>query len=111
MRWTCALALLAGLLPRPAAAQHRDLLGPKARVCTERRGDGVPKGLNFVDETGKAVRLDDYGRGRPVVLVPAFFTCRLQCPLTLEDLAKGLSGVTFEAGREYDVVIVSFDPR
>src|SRR5262245_60998150 len=104
-------ALVLVLAAAPAARAQQELLGSKEKFFTPRLGDEVPGERAFVDEAGRAVRLGDYGRGRPVVLVLAFFTCRLQCPLMLEDLAKGLSGVTFEAGREYDVVIVSFDPR
>jgi len=104
-------ALVLVLAAAPAARAQQELLGSKEKFFTPRLGDEVPGELAFVDEAGRAVRLGDYGRGRPVVLVLAFFTCRLQCPLMLDDLGKGLSGVTFEPGREYDVVIVSFDPR
>lgn len=110
MRWALS-AVVVALMMTPAAQAQLDLLGSKERFFTPRLGDEVPGNLEFVDETGNAVRLGNYGRGKPVVLVLAFFTCRLQCPLMLEDLGKGLSGVTFEAGREYDVVVVSFDPR
>lgn len=91
----------------------------------DKRGQQVPLDLGFFDEQANAVKLSAYfnrpgtasdGSSRtfnkPVVLLMVYYTCPLQCPQTLEGLHQVLNGVeNFTVGNEFDVVIVSFDPR
>jgi protein SCO1/2 len=71
----------------------------------------VPAGLVFRDETGRTVRIGDYFGKRPVVLSLVYFGCPMLCPLTLNGLTRSLKTLSFDAGREFEVVVVSFDPR
>jgi protein SCO1/2 len=71
----------------------------------------VPLDLNFVDETGQPVHLDRYFHERPVVLVLAYFQCPMLCTQVLNGLVLGLRDIPFAAGKEFEVVIVSFDAR
>jgi protein SCO1/2 len=94
------------------------LLASKERFFTPRLGDSLPDDLVFNDENGAAVRLAEFGRDpsqprgyRPVILVLAYYRCPRLCTLTLNDLVKGLHGVPFAAGKDFDVVVVSFDAR
>jgi protein SCO1/2 len=119
MRATLFVSLSAlVLLPAVGRAADGDLLASKDRYFTPRLGDRLPGDLAFVDEEGKTVRLADYGKDpskprgyRPVILVLAYFRCPMLCTLSLNDLVKGLHGVPFDAGREFEVVVVSFDAR
>ena len=77
----------------------------------QRLNEQVPLDLTFRDESGRAVHLGDYVQGKPVVLVLAYFRCPMLCTQVLNGLVSGLRGVTFDIGREFDVVTVSFDPR
>jgi protein SCO1/2 len=77
----------------------------------QRVGRQVPADLVFRDETGRAVRIGDYFGKRPVVLDLVYFGCPMLCPLNLEGLARSLKGMSFDAGQEFEVVVVSFDPR
>jgi protein SCO1/2 len=100
------LALGAGL------AWADDLLASKEKFFTPHYGEQVPLDLKFVDETGKSVQLGDYvGQRRPIILVLAYFECPMLCKLVLKDLVDGLKGVEWRAGEEYEIVVVSFDPR
>jgi len=71
----------------------------------------LPLDLPFVDDTGKAVRLGDYFGKRPVVMALAYYECPMLCTQVLNGLVSTLSVMNFEPGREFDVVVVSFNPR
>jgi protein SCO1/2 len=94
-----------------ALAGPEDLLGSKETFFKPRLGDRVPQNLAFRDEQGNKVLLGDFGRNKPLILVLAWYRCPMLCTLVLNDLVKGLRGVPFTAGDEYEVVIVSFDAR
>jgi protein SCO1/2 len=76
----------------------------------QRLGEQVPADLAFVDETGKAVRLGDYFGPRPVVLALAYYECPMLCTQVLSGMTAGLKGLQFDAGQQFDVVVVSIDP-
>jgi protein SCO1/2 len=81
-------------------------------VSIEQRLDSpLPLGLEFRDESGRAVRLGDYFGSRPVVLVLAYYDCPMLCTQVLNGLVSAMRILSFDAGREYEVVTVSFDPR
>jgi len=77
----------------------------------QRLGEAVPLDAPFRDEQGRSVRLGDYFGRRPVVLVLVYYDCPMLCTLTLNGLVGAMKAVSFAAGREYEVVTVSFDPR
>jgi protein SCO1/2 len=81
-------------------------------VAIEQRLDRpLPLELPFRDETGRTVRLRDYFGKRPVVLVLAYYNCPMLCTEVLNGLTAAMRVLTFDAGREFEVVTVSFDPR
>jgi protein SCO1/2 len=57
------------------------------------------------------VRLGDFFGKRPVVLALVYYECPMLCTQILNGLAASLGTITLDAGREFDVVAVSFDPR
>jgi protein SCO1/2 len=71
----------------------------------------VPLDLPFVDESGRAVRLGDYFGKRPVILALVYYECPMLCTQVLNGLVSALGTLTFEVGREFDVVAVSINPR
>ena len=77
----------------------------------QRLGESLPLDAPFRDEHGRAVTLGDYFGTKPVVLVMTYFECPMLCTLVLNGLTKTLKTMTFEPGKEFDVVAVSFDPR
>jgi protein SCO1/2 len=70
----------------------------------------LPLDLAFNDETGKAVRLGDYFGQRPVVLALVYYECPMLCTEVLNGMTGALETLNFNAGREFDVVVVSIDP-
>jgi protein SCO1/2 len=77
----------------------------------QRLDERVPLDLPFRDEEGRTVRLGDYFGATPVVLAFVYFDCPMLCPMIRSSIASTLSVLTLEAGRDFEVVLVSFDPR
>jgi len=73
-------------------------------------GGSVPLDLTFLDEAGREVRLGDYFGEKPVILVPAYYECPMLCTLVLNSVASSLATVDFVPGRDFEVVVISFDP-
>ncbi len=77
----------------------------------QKLGGQVPLDLDLRDEEGKAVRLGDLFGGRPVILSLAYYDCPMLCGLSLQGIASSLKTLAFDAGREFEVITVSFDPK
>jgi len=104
----CVLALSVTI---PAHAQNV-LPDPLREVGIDQRlNEQVPLALVFRDETGQSVRLGDYVRTKPTILVLAYYKCPMLCPLVLDGLLKSLRALAFNVGDQFAVVTVSFDPR
>src|ERR1700689_2324515 len=72
----------------------------------------VPVDLQFRDELGNPVKLADYfGHGRPVILNLGYYQCPMLCSELLQGLVGSMKALTFDLGKDYEVVTVSFDPR
>lgn len=71
----------------------------------------VPLDAMFVDHTGRDVRLGDYfGGERPVALVLAYYECPALCGQIISATASSMIPLDFNAGEDFDVLVVSFDP-
>jgi protein SCO1/2 len=116
--------LLAAYCPPPAArAQYaRPPEGPvptgnstevlKKVDIEQRLGHQIPLDLKFRDESGREVRLAEYfAKGRPVALTLVYYECPMLCNQVLNGAVGAFQGVAFTAGKEFEVVTVSFDPR
>src|SRR5512134_2043064 len=77
----------------------------------QRLNNQVPLDLTFVDESGREVRLGEYFGKRPVILALVYYECPMLCTQVLNGLVSALATLKFEAGREFDVVAVSINPR
>jgi len=104
--------LLLTLLFAHAARAHDDRPVPLRNVDLQQNlGAQVPAELEFHDETGNKVRLKEYFGRRPVILAFVYYNCQDLCPLVLDGLVRSLRPLSFNAGEQFDVVAVSFDPR
>jgi len=74
-------------------------------------GAQVPLDTVFHDASGKAIHLRGLLRGKPVLLVPGYFTCKTLCSVVRTGVAKGVRGTGFTPGKQFDVVLVSIDPK
>jgi len=72
----------------------------------------VPLDLAFTDDTGAAVTLRQYfTSGRPVVLALVYYECPMLCTQVLNGFVSAAGVTKLDIGRDYDVVVVSFDPK
>ena len=72
----------------------------------------MPLDLAFSDETGRTVQLRGYfERQKPVVLAFVYYGCPMLCDQVEQGVVGVLRMLTFNPGRDYDVVFVSFDSR
>jgi protein SCO1 len=77
----------------------------------QRLGNALPLDAPFVDETGAPVRLGHYFGKRPVVLSLVYFDCPMLCTISLNGLSSALDILSFEPGREFELVSISFEPK
>ena len=78
----------------------------------QKLGETLPLDTEFRDENGNAVKLGDYfGKKRPVILALVYYECPMLCNQVLNGLTGSLKGIAFDAGKDFDVVAVSFDAR
>jgi protein SCO1 len=86
--------------------------GILSKIAIDQRiGYQVPADIPFVDEAGRQVTFGDYLGKRPVVLALVYYECPMLCTQVLNGLVSALGVLNFEAGREFDVVAVSFNPK
>jgi protein SCO1/2 len=71
----------------------------------------LPLDLAFRDEAGRNVQLRDYFRQKPVVLALVYYGCPMLCNQVEQGVVGTLRMLSFNPGRDYEVVFVSFDPR
>src|SRR5258708_7181361 len=71
----------------------------------------MPLDLTFHDETGREVRLREYFGQKPVVLAFVYYGCPMLCDQVEQGVVGVLRMLSFNPGRDYEVVFVSFDSR
>jgi protein SCO1/2 len=100
------LAVVSLLLCTPLRAQTPAGVGFDQRLDAQ-----VPLDLAFRDDGGRAARLGDLLAGKPAILALVYYRCPMLCTETLNGLVRALRALSFDAGRQFDVVVVSIDPR
>jgi protein SCO1/2 len=70
----------------------------------------VPLDLPFRDEAGREVRLGEFFGRKPVLLNLVYYECPMLCTLELNALVMSLKPLSFDVGKEFDIVTVSIDP-
>lgn len=110
-------------LPNPAEKMDKNLFdftGPNKgvpkdladRVRIEQKIDqALPMGLDFKDENGKKVKLGQYFGKKPVLLSMIQLSCNQVCSAQLEAMTGSFNELQFSAGKEFEVLTVSIDPR
>ena len=72
----------------------------------------MPLDTAFTDESGKNVQLGQYfHQQKPVLLAFVYYGCPMLCTQLEQGVVGALRMLSFNPGRDYDVVFVSFDDR
>lgn len=108
-----AAAQFGGPRPEPIVSPDE---GEKPAVTDQvdfeqKLGARVPMDVELVDELGRKVTLAGLADGRPVLLVPAYYECPMLCNLVLSGVITSLKPMDLDPGRDFQVVVVSFDPE
>jgi protein SCO1/2 len=91
------------------ASDHLPAVLTKASIV-QKLNTQIPLDAQFVDETGKAVRLGDYFGKRPAILSLVYYNCPMLCSEELDGLTGTLKMVKFKPGKDYDIIVASIDP-
>ena len=84
---------------------------PPAEVGIDQKLDeSIPLGLEFVDELGAAVKLDQLFGEKPVVLALVYYECPMLCTQILNGLLRSFKVLSLDIGTDFEVVTVSIDP-
>lgn len=119
-----AVALACTLLSPPLSAQ---VSGYGDKQSGENSGDQLPQVLQrvgvtqklnqqlpldaqFVDDTGKTVKLGDYFGKHPAILTMVYYNCPMLCSEELDGLSGALEMVKLTPGKDFDVIVISIDP-
>jgi protein SCO1/2 len=107
--------LLAGSSARAqygeTTAKYSSFVSKKGVGIDQKLNSSIPLDLVFRDESDRTVPLRTYFGKKPVVLALVYYKCPGLCGLTLSDLVHSLKQVDLEPARDYNVVIVSIDPK
>ena len=57
------------------------------------------------------MKLGQFFGARPVVLALAYYECPMLCTQVLNGMTGALKTLSFDAGKDFDVVVVSIDPK
>jgi protein SCO1 len=114
----CALAAGATLLPAQVSSYGDKQAGPqntKSPILdkvgiAQHLNQQLPLSLTFTDDSGRQVQLGHYFGKRPAILALVYYQCPMLCSEELNGLVGALQMVSFRAGKDFDVVIVSIDP-
>jgi protein SCO1/2 len=86
---------------------------PQFKEVTFRQqlGERLPLDATFRDEDGQAVTLGQFFGSKPVLLAFVYYQCPLLCSQVMNGISSALKVMPFTPGEEFEVVLVSFDPR
>jgi protein SCO1/2 len=70
----------------------------------------LPLAADFRDETGRTIHLGDYFGQRPAILALVYYRCPMLCSEELNGLVGALEMLKFTPGKDFDVIVASFDP-
>lgn len=117
-RWTRSInsaLFVAAICTLPAPLCARPLPAKPESPATnvgiyQQLNQQLPLQLNFADEQGRELPLQTYFHDRPVILCLVYYQCPMLCNQVLNGLVESLRAIDFTPGKDYELVVVSFDP-
>lgn len=77
----------------------------------QRLDERVPLDVEFKDDQGRTVKLGEYFGRKPVVIAFVYYDCPMLCTMILSSITSTLGILSLEPGKDFELVMVSFDPR
>ena len=82
----------------------------RRRASTRSSAARCPATSRSWTSSGRDVRLGDFFGTRPVLLVLAYYECPMLCNEVLSAMVGSIETLSFNPGRDFEVVVVSFNP-
>lgn len=108
-RLPLVLMLLLSGARSAAAGRPTELLD--AVDFEQKVGAAVPLDVTLTGAGGRAVSLGDLLGRRPAILMLGYYRCPMLCGMVFDEVAASLDRLSFDAGRDYSVIVVSIDPK
>ena len=116
---TMVTPLSAQMTGAPVAGYRRDVGVPASSIPKPLREIGfdqrldrpLPLETTFRDEQGRDVRIGRYFGSKPVILSFVYYDCPMLCTQVINAMTATLRTMSLNAGADFEVVLVSFDPR
>lgn len=78
----------------------------------QKLGEQLPFDTEVTAEDGRTIKLGSlFESGRPVLLAFVYYECPMLCNEVLNGLTGSLKGISLNAGKDFDVIALSFDAR
>jgi protein SCO1/2 len=100
-----SMGFTGGIVASNVPPQFKDV------TFAQRLGQRLPLDVTLKDEAGRDVTLGEYFGKRPVIVSFVYYQCPMLCTQVMNGISSALKVLSFTAGKEFDVVLVSFDPR
>jgi protein SCO1/2 len=114
--YASCLTFIILLLSSPAL--HTQILDSNAQPpmlrdvgIDQKLGAPLPLELSFRDENGENAPLQKYFTEKPVILAFVYYECPMLCTQVLRALSSAVRVLTLEPGADFEIVLVSIDPR
>src|ERR1700724_648764 len=83
----------------------------KTATIQQHLNQQLPLDAAFLDESGKPVNLGQYFDGKhPVILAMVYYRCPILCSEELKGLTGALEMVSYQPGKDFQIVAISIDP-
>lgn len=82
----------------------------KGVQVTQHLNQPLPLDAEFLDETGRTVKLGDYFGKKPAILTMVYYNCPMLCSEELDGLTGALEMVKLDPGKDFNVIVISIDP-
>lgn len=106
--------VLFGFTAIAGAQQVQTLYGPVPgdNVRIDQMLDNLlPLDATFRDDSGESVPLQRFFNNKPVVMTMVYYRCPLVCSEVMQGLLAVSRVMQFDAGKEYEIVLISIDPK
>ncbi|MDE1178677.1 MAG: SCO family protein [Edaphobacter sp.] len=77
---------------------------------TQKLNQQLPLDAQFVDDTGKTVKLGDYFGKHPAIVTLVYYNCPMLCSEEMDGLTSALEMVHLTPGKDFNIVVISIDP-
>jgi protein SCO1/2 len=113
--WVALLVAL-GIASCPPAGAQMQAAGVRPELLKDvgidqKLGNQVPLNDEFRDEKGQTVQLGQYFHGKAVILSLVYYQCPMLCTQVLDGMLHTFKELSWDAGKQFEVVTISIDPR